>query len=178
MGGWGSGWRWFSVRPTTDQYAQVAIYGLARYLRPGEPSIPLWGGGKTRMVVDLEWTPCNFGGMRPWFRCPGCGRRCAVLYWTGGRFLCRCCLGLAYPSQRESPAERAKRRAAKIRKRLGGDPWIHAPLPEKPPRMHWSTYWRLVERAFAAQETWYAAMHGHLMAMLGRMERARSKLGE
>ena len=32
--------------------------------------------------VWLDWTPCHFGGERPWFRCPamGCGRRVAILY--------------------------------------------------------------------------------------------------
>ena len=42
--------------------------------------------------VWLDWTPCHFGGERPWFRCPamGCGRRVAILY--GGRiFACRHC---------------------------------------------------------------------------------------
>ena len=34
-----------------------------------------------REPVELAWTPCNFGGERPWFLCPGvvrgvaCGRR-------------------------------------------------------------------------------------------------------
>jgi Transposase DDE domain len=33
-------------------------------------------------VYVLEWTPCNYGGARPWFLCPmdGCRRRVAVLY--------------------------------------------------------------------------------------------------
>jgi len=31
--------------------------------------------------VEVEWTACNYGGSRPWFRCParGCGRRVAIL---------------------------------------------------------------------------------------------------
>jgi hypothetical protein len=24
-----------------------------------------------RQVLDLDWTPCHYGGQRPWFRCPG-----------------------------------------------------------------------------------------------------------
>jgi hypothetical protein len=41
--------------------------------------------------VALEWTPCNFGGERPWFICPSvihgvaCGRRVAILYGQGRR---------------------------------------------------------------------------------------------
>ena len=46
--------------------------------------------------VPLEWTPCNFGGERPWFVCPGagCGRRVAILYGWGKYFLCRHCYDL------------------------------------------------------------------------------------
>jgi len=52
--------------------------------------------------VPIEWTPCNYGGSRPWFRCPaiGCGRRIAVLYGSD-IFACRQCHRLAYESQRE-----------------------------------------------------------------------------
>jgi hypothetical protein len=54
--------------------------------------------------VSLEWTPCNFGGERPWFVCPGvvngkrCGRRVAILYGPGKYFLCRHCCDLRYES--------------------------------------------------------------------------------
>jgi hypothetical protein len=54
--------------------------------------------------VSLEWTPCNFGGERPWFVCPGvvngkrCGRRVAILYGPGKYFLCRHCYDLRYES--------------------------------------------------------------------------------
>lgn len=35
--------------------------------------------------VRLTWTPCNYGGERPWFVCPGarCGRRVGKLYAAG-----------------------------------------------------------------------------------------------
>jgi hypothetical protein len=51
-----------------------------------------------RETVPLEWTPCNLGGERPWFLCPGvgCGRRVAVLYGPGRYFLCRHCYDLSY----------------------------------------------------------------------------------
>jgi hypothetical protein len=37
-------------------------------------------------LLNIEWTHCNYGGPRPWFRCPakGCGRRvagCGSLWW-------------------------------------------------------------------------------------------------
>ena len=65
-------------------------------------------------TVDLDWTPCNFGGKRPWFLCPAngsepgsyCKRREAVLY-GGAFFACRHCCQLAYPSPHISPGRLA-----------------------------------------------------------------------
>ena len=107
--------------------------------------------------VAIVWTPCHFGGSRPWFICPGvvngvpCGRRVGKLYGPGRYFLCRHCYGLAYQSQREQPHERALRRANSIRMRLGGEPGMLCPFPEKPKGMHWRTYERLRQRARGAE---------------------------
>lgn len=98
-----------------------------------------------RYPVLLDWTPCTFGGRRLWWRCPtsGCGRRVAVLF--GGRmFACRHCHRLAYRSQSESAADRAIRRAEGIRARLGWEPGVLNSPEEKPKRMHWRTFERLV----------------------------------
>ncbi len=95
--------------------------------------------------VSLDWTTCNFGGERPWFICPaqGCGRRVAILY-GGGIFACRHCYQLAYPSQRETPDDRAARRANKIRDRLDWEQGILNPRGWiKPKGMHWNTFERL-----------------------------------
>ena len=102
-------------------------------------------GKHVRQPVELGWTPCNFGGERPWFLCPGigCGRRVAVLHAAGKYFLCRHCYGLSYESQREDKAHRALRRAQKIRERLGGSAGMLEPFPKKPKGMHWRTYERL-----------------------------------
>lgn len=97
--------------------------------------------------VRLDWTPCNYGGQRPWFLCPvaGCRRRVAILY-GGGVFACRHCHQLAYPSQNESWQERASRRSRKIIQRLGGDPYGDF-YPSKPKFMHRRTYLRLINMA-------------------------------
>lgn len=103
--------------------------------------------------VPLGWTPCNFGGERPWFLCPGirpgssagCGRRVAVLYGPGKYFLCRHCYGLSYKSQRENKVFRALHKAQAVRERLGGSASMLEPFPEKPKGMHWRTYERLRE---------------------------------
>lgn len=118
--------------------------------------------------VPLVWTRCHYGSRRPWFLCPGpeeqrCGRRAAILFGTPEepRLLCRTCCGLAYDSQRETPDCRALHRARKIRQRLGPllSNWQH-PFPEKPKRMHWSTYERLAEAALKDEEAGLAALVG------------------
>jgi hypothetical protein len=89
--------------------------------------------------IPIQWTKCHFGGLRPWFKCPGqnCNRQVAKLYWADGCFGCRRCLGLAYESQRQNPGVRAARRAERIRPRLGGT--AAEPLRLKPRGMHWQT---------------------------------------
>jgi len=52
-------------------------------------------------------------------------------------------------SQREAAHDRAIRRAAKLYRRLGGDP-MDDHYPEKPPRMRWATYDRLLDKLAAA----------------------------
>jgi len=94
--------------------------------------------------VYLEWTLCNLGGRRAWFKCPasGCGRRVAVLY-GGSIFACRHCHKLVYDCQRETYDDRAMRRADAIRQRLGWKAGIANPEGGKPKGMHWRTYERL-----------------------------------
>ena len=97
-------------------------------------------GDPRRQDVPKLRTRCHYGGWRTWLGCPRCGRRCAVLYLTASGFDCRICARVAYLSQSEDAAGRALRRLHKIEARLGED-------GEKPPRMHWRTYERLVEQA-------------------------------
>jgi len=91
--------------------------------------------------VRIAWTPCFFGGQRPWFICPRCGRMVRMLY-GGELFLCRHCQRLAYEVQRESFTARMRRRADKVRDRLG---WTYDDEGEKPKGMHWSTFDRLAQ---------------------------------
>ena len=116
--------------------------------------------------VSIVWTPCHFGGSRPWFVCPGvvngvpCGRRVGKLYGPGRYFLCRHCYGLAYQSQREQAHERALRRAVAIRRRLGGEPGMLCPFPEKPKGMQWRTYERLRQRVRRRRRWWRTSTCG------------------
>ena len=123
--------------------------------------------------VPLEWTPCNFGGERPWFVCPGvvngvaCGRRVAILYGPGKYFLCRHCYDLRYESQRQDKKDRALRRAQKIRQRLGGSANMMEPFPEKPKGMRHDTYMRLFWKHDDAEEEYLAGIR----EWLDRLER-------
>ncbi len=125
-----------------------------------------------RETVALEWTACDFGGERPWFVCPGadCGRRVAVLYGPGRYFLCRQCYDLSYESQREGKANRALRRAQKIRERLGGSANMMEPFPEKPKGMHWKTYNRLFWEHHEAEME-------HLAGMRERLDKLEKRVG-
>ncbi|MGY6278121.1 hypothetical protein [Methylomonas sp. MgM2] len=99
-----------------------------------------------RYSVKIDWTNCNYGGQRPWFRCPanGCGRRVALLYLgPSGIFACRHCYDLAYKSQRESRSDRSARRADNIRDKLGWHRGVLNPDGSKPKGMHWKTFYKL-----------------------------------
>jgi len=115
-------------------------------------------------VIQLESTPCHFGGQRFWFTCPtpDCGRRAALLYFAGVAFACRVCLDLSYPSQRERAPDRALRRAQSLRKQLGGSASILVPFPTKPPRMHWRTYAALRSEAMQREAIFVSAASAQL----------------
>ncbi|PLS83441.1 MAG: hypothetical protein CYG60_21970 [Actinobacteria bacterium] len=125
-----------------------------------------------RETVPLEWTPCNFGGERPWFLCPGvgCGWRAAVLYGPGRYFLCRYCYDLSYESQRENGTHRSLRRAQKIRERLGGNPNMTEPFPERPKGMHHDTYTRLWRKHHEAEMEQLAGMRAWLDKLEEKIE--------
>ena len=104
------------------------------------------GGSETiRYDVPLTRTASTFGGSRAWFACPGegCGRRVAKLFLVGRYFLCRVCHRLIYQSTLEAREGRARLRAQRIRRRLGGSGSLLVPFPSKPKGMHWRTYARL-----------------------------------
>jgi hypothetical protein len=131
---------------------------------------PVHGDARPQ-VVALAWTACRYGGARPWFRCPalGCGRMCAILYQRGaGIFACRRCWGLAYRSQRMTQLERLEAKAERLYARIGSSP--DDDVAEKPPRMWWRTFNRIVDQAEAADAAACSA------AALG-IQRAASRLG-
>lgn len=102
------------------------------------------GAGAAARGYCVTWTPCTFGGRRPWLVCPHCGRRCLNLYGAAGETWCRLCLLMGYWSRlRADWVERRRRKAERIRVRLGGSPAASKRLPRRPRGMHWRTYDRL-----------------------------------
>jgi len=79
-------------------------------------------------------------GLRWWLACPACGQRCLGVYCCGRAadaavqglgWGCRRCLGLTYPSQRETQRRRRERRRFRVLARLGG-------TVVEPGRIEWS----------------------------------------
>ena len=111
--------------------------------------------------VGLEWTACHYGGHRPWFLCPCCRRRVAILF-GGSIYACRHCHNLAYDSQREMVHTRLQSRAHKLRARLGGDCWWR-----KPKGMHQRTYKKLLAEYQHYEEAADVAFYGRAKKILG-----------
>jgi hypothetical protein len=166
-------------RPRCEQFLQLDVRKL-RF----PPAVPAWqyaagtiaisvGEDFARCVHDgldylvtIERTRCNYGGWRPWFRCPTCGDRRAVLYRPseGGRLGCRRCLKLLYLSECEDAFGRAILKVRKIERcicipseRIVG----MASLVGRPKGQHWQTYDRRAMALLAARvgflRVWRAA---------------------
>ena len=111
--------------------------GSINYIGNGGNSITLdyrtrdYGGEWQPMRYDVQIvrTPCNYGGYRPWFLCPNCWRRVAVLYLPGKIAACRKCYNICYSSQCEDFSSRAMRRMGKIECALGAS---MREFPKKP----------------------------------------------
>ena len=133
---------------------------------------------EVRYPVQLSWTPCNFGGGRPWFVCPGvvsghyCGRRVAKLYDGGKCFLCRHCYDLTYQSRKDAQKYRALHKCQKIRRRLGGNANMTEPFPPRPKGMHLTTYRGLRLEHDRAHRQYTEIMLAHVKRMKLRLSRA------
>lgn len=145
-------------------------------------------------VVGIVWTRTGYG-RRPWWICPRCRGRAAILYsagaWTLAPLACRTCHGLAYGSTRERGDVRAdaalRRAAAALGIDVPAGGWAshtldRLPTPTRPPGMRRATYRRRLERleraTTAAAAAWLAAFMGsgstrRIMASL-EADRARA----
>jgi len=108
-------------------------------------------GRHVSQAVPILRTACQYGGTRPWFGCPHCGSRVAVLLLRGGGFGCKRCVMASYTSQRESGVDGAERALRKASQRLdaGG---------LRPKGMHISTYCSILAAAAAADTRYWQAL--------------------
>ncbi len=173
MGGSGSGkWYRLNKKAIADECHAIDINEInkASKLQPGYVGIITWTDflnrqrGRVRIkivpigieldyedsrneiikyTVPLTFTPCNYGGQRPWFTCPKCGKRSGKLYLHGKYFLCRYCHNLAYASQGEDVQFRLMRKAKKIREKLDSPRDLSKPILFKPKGMHQRTFDKL-----------------------------------
>lgn len=61
---------------------------------------PLHASQNRPQSIQLTYSTGHQGSRRPWFLCPSCSRRTAILYHqTGGLLSCRICNHLVYQSQ-------------------------------------------------------------------------------
>jgi hypothetical protein len=127
-----------------------------------------------KLFVAFTFTPTRFGGWRAWFRCPGCGERCRVLYGVN-TLRCRNCRGLKYHSQYEPRAFRLLERARKIRRRLAkpgetvGPMPSGDPMPPKPRYMRWRRYRRMEQLVRRLETAGWAEMSVHVVGMRSRL---------
>lgn len=114
--------------------------------------------------VWIERTTCHYGGSRPWFRCPRCHRRCAVIYGVAndGRFGCRRCMRLAYASEADDKLSRLWRKLRKLEAKLGED-------YRRPKGMRHRTYERIFAQMDEVEERKDAAFGKTALAFLGRL---------
>jgi hypothetical protein len=90
------------------------------------------------------------------------------LPYGAGVFASRQAYCLGYAIQREGAPDRARRRARKARKRIGGGPNLLERLPMKPKWMRWATYWRNVEACQEADGQVLKFLVGDAEKILGR----------
>lgn len=151
----------FRGRRPRDREWKVDVSPYANVLHKPDHAIVSHWGREIKCVVGLEWTACNYGGVRAWFRClnAGCRRRVAIVYsHNGDSFACRHCLDLAYASQQKCTKLRRLHCAQSIRMRLGGSSSLADPFPAKPKRMHRRTYVKLLRRALSYEEWFFSTV--------------------
>jgi hypothetical protein len=171
------GWQWTYQDETT---AFIGITG-------GRQAITLDYRTQTRgedwqpvhQRVPIRWTPCRFGGERPWFVCDvmangvHCGRQVAKLYGSGRLFACRQCYRLGYQVQRGGLMDRAHHRLARLHRKLGADyDGPDGPPPPRPKWMRQRTYQRAVQQIENGEDHLNAVFVAGAQRLLARIDRS------
>ena len=131
-------------RHLVERTHSVDIRTLKRngQIAPGETAILVCFNGRSDRIRLVHLDRPVFGGFRTHFCCPGCDRRCDLLY-ARPNFACRRCHRLAFTSENESRSYRALRQLLKRRHRLGQtEGGVIPPFPGKPKWWRWPRYLR------------------------------------
>ena len=92
--------------------------------------------------VEVARRPCNFGGIRAYFKCPCCERTTLRLAVLPEGLRCGKCGGVTWESRRQRPLQRLMRKADRIAWQLGCDSWRDLPH-KRPSHMRVATFERL-----------------------------------
>lgn len=101
--------------------------------------------------IDITTTTPNYGGTRDWWLCK-CGRRVACMYQHCGRWKCRHCLNAVHQSTQDSKCDRNLNQMWKtierygLHEKYGVDGFSKLYDFHKPPRMHRTTWARIVDK--------------------------------
>jgi hypothetical protein len=171
-------WTWTTRGGWRDGEETTVRVRIDRREEPGQFAI--YYGEDTsddvpHVAGELVTTAPHLGGVRYWWQCPQCWRRCRVIYAYPAkgreRFMCRRCQRLRYYSHTESRADRLLRKSRKLYRRAGSkdgtEPW------QKPRWMRWQTFSRLVLAGRAAGEQADLLMCASLGLALARIQRSR-----
>ena len=113
-------------------------------------------GRDASQTIMRAATPCHYGGSRPWFQCPVCQSRTALLYLRAGRFACRKCQRVSYSTQSGTSDGRVcnlyHRLAAKIE-------------DGKPKWQRWATFNRLEDQFEKVGRQFDASLYGRLQSL-------------
>lgn len=132
-------WSWCDEVRSTIGYSIFVSKDGESYFRPRYTNTDT----KEEFDYKVQLVPTNphYGGVRWWFRCPNCRKKCGLLYLGSRIMACRKCYGLSYESSNQSYADRHTNKAFKIAESLGmiGN-LLDGFYGEKPKGMHWRTY--------------------------------------
>lgn len=116
--------------------------------------------------IELAWAACHFGGVRPWYRCPGCGYHCALLFHN----VCRRCAGLRYQSEYDTRLDRLRARARMVRRKLGDTSGMFSLVPGRPKKMRHATFEKLLAELEAIEIEAIAVLAPELTGMPAVMQ--------
>lgn len=136
-------WGWYSggklqsaIEITTEKQLMILKYSV--------------GGQSFNYPIQLQVTPCHYGGSRYWFTCPNCDGRVATLFITSNLlFQCRKCQKLNYTSQQDTKLNATRYVMCKLRNKLDwryDNAWMKPVYKIKPKGMHQTTFDKLVDR--------------------------------